>query len=40
MNAPWFRGASLVGALIGAAVFAGVVWYARRRRAPKTEAGR
>ncbi|WP_157538126.1 permease [Kitasatospora azatica] len=34
VNAPWFRGASLLGALIGAAVFGALLRYTRRRRAP------
>lgn len=36
VNAPWFRGASLIGAVIGAAVFVALVWFTRRRQ-PKAQ---
>ncbi|GAB2741831.1 permease [Kitasatospora kifunensis] len=35
VNAPWFRGASLIGAVIGAVVFAALLWFTRRRK-PRT----
>lgn len=36
VNAPWFRGASLIGVLIGAAVFVALLRFTRRRQ-PKAQ---